>query len=39
VGGVPDVLAGAVLAIFFHDQHSKVLELVGWFPAGGDFFG
>jgi hypothetical protein len=32
---VPQVV-GAVLAIFFYDQHSKVLELAGRFPVGGE---
>ena len=36
VGHLGVSVAGAVLSIFFYDQHSKVPELAGWFPAGGE---
>ena len=29
-------VSGAVLPIFLYDQHSKVFELAGWFPAGSE---
>jgi hypothetical protein len=36
VGHLGVAVAGAVLAIFLYDQHAKVLELAGWFPAGSE---
>jgi hypothetical protein len=36
VGHLGVAVASAVLSIFFYDQHSKVLELAGWFPAGSE---